>query len=181
MVAGAWRFGRPAKGAICLTSNNPSRTGESKCRPPGWQTPVPLDELESHLREETQDFMRSGLSEEAAFETARRKIGRPEVLKTEFAKVTGTIYEQLKQIVCAVAGIPNYQLATNMNLPNQNLEPRWATYFKSAALIFRPFLSGWVRWCLWSRSSRRFAWFPARNSRNWFGRRWLCRISAKTI
>jgi hypothetical protein len=113
----------------------------------GIKTPVPLEELESHLREEMQERIQSGLNEQAAFDMTIRQIGRAEVLKTEFAKVRETIYERLKSLVCALAGIPNYQLATNMNTSNENLEPGWATYLKSAAMIF-PAIFVWIGSCV---------------------------------
>src|ERR1035438_3692359 len=39
MVARSFRFGRPAKGAICLTSKNPLPIGGSKCSPPTSKRP----------------------------------------------------------------------------------------------------------------------------------------------
>ena len=102
----------------------------------GIKTPVPLEELESHLREDVEERMRSGVTAQQAFETTVRQIGRSEMLQPEFARAGGTIFERLKQIICSLAEIPNYQLATNMNTSNSNPEPGWATYSKSAALIF---------------------------------------------
>ena len=55
----------------------------------GIKTPVPLEELESHLREDIEQQMQSGLSAEKAFESAAQKIGRVYALQTEFAKVGG--------------------------------------------------------------------------------------------
>jgi hypothetical protein len=52
----------------------------------GIKTPVPLEELESHLREELERQMQSGLGIEQAFETATRKIGQARALKSEFEK-----------------------------------------------------------------------------------------------
>ncbi len=46
-----------------------------------------LDELESHLREDVEQRMRSGLAEKQAFELAVRQMGPVGVLSTEFAKV----------------------------------------------------------------------------------------------
>jgi hypothetical protein len=113
----------------------------------GIKTPVPLEELESHLREEIGQQTAAGLDEQAAFNLAVRQTGRAEVLKTEFAKAGETIYERLKHIVYAIAGIPNHQLAMNMNASNQNLEPGWATYLKSAALAI-PAVFIWVGSCI---------------------------------
>jgi hypothetical protein len=102
----------------------------------GIQTPATLDELELHLREEIEQQVKSGLDEQKAFEATAQQIGQATVLKTEFSKVGETFYERLKQLVCALAGISNYQLATNMNTPNQNIEPRWTTYAKVGTFIF---------------------------------------------
>ena len=101
----------------------------------GIKTPVPLEELENHLREDVEERMRSGVTAQQAFETTVRQIGQGEVLRTEFARAGEPIYERMKQLFCAFAGIPNYQLATNMNTSNSNLEPGWATYLKNAALV----------------------------------------------
>jgi peptidoglycan/LPS O-acetylase OafA/YrhL len=53
----------------------------------GIKTPVPLEELESHLREEIERQIQSGLNPKQAFELAVHKIGRVYVLQTEFSKV----------------------------------------------------------------------------------------------
>jgi len=105
----------------------------------GIKTPVPLEELENHLREDVEEQMRSGATAQQAFEATIRQIGQGEMLQPEFARAGETIYEQLKRLVCALAGIPNYQLATNMNTSNSNLEPGWATYLKNAAVVLPAF------------------------------------------
>ena len=56
----------------------------------GIKSPVPLDELEVHLREEIERQMKSGLNEPEAFNSAVQKIGRASALKTEFQKVNET-------------------------------------------------------------------------------------------
>lgn len=53
----------------------------------GIKTPVPLEELESHLREETVRQTKSGLNEAEAFRTAVQKIGQGHILQNEFNKV----------------------------------------------------------------------------------------------
>src|SRR5665213_3752844 len=50
----------------------------------GIQTPVPLDELEIHLREEIELQIKSGLSKQRAFEAADQKLGQAGILKDEF-------------------------------------------------------------------------------------------------
>ena len=54
----------------------------------GIQTPVPLDELEIHLREGIERLMKTGLSEQRAFEFAAQQIGQPKAIKNEFKKTT---------------------------------------------------------------------------------------------
>jgi hypothetical protein len=49
-----------------------------------------LDELESHLREDIQQQIQSGLATQAAFESAVERIGGARSLKTEFAKIGHT-------------------------------------------------------------------------------------------
>jgi hypothetical protein len=56
----------------------------------GIQTPVPLDELEMHLREEIERQMKSGFNEQKAFEISVRRVGRPEILGIEFKKDEST-------------------------------------------------------------------------------------------
>jgi len=52
----------------------------------GIQSPVPLEELESHLREELERQMRSDLDVQKAFEAATRQIGQARALRSEFGK-----------------------------------------------------------------------------------------------
>ena len=54
----------------------------------GIQTPVPLDELEVHLREDIAQQMQSGLGAPQAFGIAVKKIGQAPELKREFRKVS---------------------------------------------------------------------------------------------
>jgi hypothetical protein len=58
----------------------------------GIKSPVPLEELESHLREEIEQQMKSGssMSEQEAFDFSVQKIGQPGELKTEFKKAHKT-------------------------------------------------------------------------------------------
>jgi hypothetical protein len=54
----------------------------------GINTPVPLEELEAHLRDEIERQSRSGLSLQDAFEAAEKEIGPAGQLKSEFSKQT---------------------------------------------------------------------------------------------
>jgi hypothetical protein len=53
----------------------------------GIKTPVPLEELEIHLRENIEQQIESGINERLAFEVAIQQIGKANMLKDEFAKV----------------------------------------------------------------------------------------------
>jgi hypothetical protein len=53
----------------------------------GIKTPVPLEELEIHLRDEIERQMKSGLNEQNAFEISAQTIGQAGPLKTEFKKI----------------------------------------------------------------------------------------------
>ena len=53
----------------------------------GIKTPVPLEELESHLREEIGRRMKSGVTAQQAFEDSLQQIGQANLLKNEFEKV----------------------------------------------------------------------------------------------
>ena len=101
----------------------------------GIKTPVPLEELEIHLLEEIERQRNAGLDEQEVFDSAVRQIGQASVLESEFTKVGGTIQELVKHFMLTLSGVPNSQLATNMNASNSNIEPRWATYFKATAFL----------------------------------------------
>ena len=52
----------------------------------GIKTPVPLEELEIHLREEIGRLVKSGLAEQKAFNTAVQKMGPAQAIRNEFEK-----------------------------------------------------------------------------------------------
>jgi hypothetical protein len=53
----------------------------------GIQSPVPLEELESHLRDEIARLMENGADAQTAFTAATQRIGGPSMLKEEFSKI----------------------------------------------------------------------------------------------
>jgi len=116
-----------------------------RMRAAGIQSPVPLEELEGHLREDVEAKMGSGLDPAQAFAGAVEEIGQTHDLKSEFSKTGGTIYEHWKQSIRTRAGIPEYQVATNMNTNTSQpaSEPRWATYGKVMAWVL-PAMVLWV-------------------------------------
>jgi hypothetical protein len=52
----------------------------------GIPSPVPLEELEAHLRDEIATLVKSGVSEEKAFQVALVAVGEGKALRVEFAK-----------------------------------------------------------------------------------------------
>jgi hypothetical protein len=67
----------------------------------GIKTASILDELESHLREETERQLCSGMDAENAFQFAVRKIGPASALKHEFKKTT--VAAVLEKLMLAAA------------------------------------------------------------------------------
>jgi hypothetical protein len=59
-------------------------------RAAGIKTPVPLEELEIHLRDEIDQQMKSGLAEQEAFNSGVQKMGQAHALQNEFKKVGET-------------------------------------------------------------------------------------------
>jgi hypothetical protein len=53
----------------------------------GLKTPTPLDELESHLREDMRVLLSAGKPEAEAFQLAVSRLGKPGPLRTEFNKL----------------------------------------------------------------------------------------------
>ena len=56
----------------------------------GIKTPVPLEELEIHLREEIERQAKAGLNEQDAFTSAVQKLGSAHTVQNEFMKVDKT-------------------------------------------------------------------------------------------
>jgi uncharacterized membrane protein len=71
----------------------------------GIKTPVPLEELESHLREEIERQAKSGLDEQKAFEISVQRVGQPKVLNSEFKKSERTLMKRTAKIGTGVIGV----------------------------------------------------------------------------
>ena len=56
----------------------------------GIQTPVPLEELEIHLREDIAQQMKTGSNQQDAFTSAVQKLGSAHTVQNEFMKVDKT-------------------------------------------------------------------------------------------
>ena len=88
----------------------------------GIKSPVPLEELECHLREDVERRVQSGGNLRAAFEAAVRQMGQPDELKFEFGKVGATrgAPARVRQAMRTLAGIPNHYQDTTMNTTDLN-------------------------------------------------------------
>ncbi|MEI9866698.1 MAG: hypothetical protein WDN00_19520 [Limisphaerales bacterium] len=85
----------------------------------GIKSPVPLEELELHLREDIERQIKVGLSEQTAFEISARLIGQPKMLKSEFKKGERTFVKtNLKCVVVLLIGIAA-QLPGSLQLRDQ--------------------------------------------------------------
>ena len=71
----------------------------------GIKTPVPLEELESHLREEIERQAKSGMDEQKAFEISVQRVGQPKVLNSEFKKSERTLMKRTAKIGTGVIGV----------------------------------------------------------------------------
>ena len=73
----------------------------------GIKTPVPLEELENHLREDIERQIRSGSDAEQAFAAATKRMGEGDYLKPEFEKIEGSDEQRRrnrKRIAATFAG-----------------------------------------------------------------------------
>jgi hypothetical protein len=91
----------------------------------GVKTPVPLEELEIHLREDIEQQTKSGTNAPLAFEIAVQQIGKANMLKNEFEKVDGTkvarTLKQYRTIMVACLGAVSLFWASGLLLKVGNL------------------------------------------------------------
>lgn len=71
----------------------------------GIKTPVPLEELEIHLREEIECKLKSGLDWQAAFEISIQQIGQPEALNCEFKNGERTFMKRTLIILIGIFAV----------------------------------------------------------------------------
>jgi hypothetical protein len=84
----------------------------------GIKTPVPLEELEIHLREEIERQMKLELNEQEALEISVQQIGQPKMLKNEFKKSERNIMTKAAMILLGIFGV---LFGTAMILPALHL------------------------------------------------------------
>ena len=80
----------------------------------GIKTPVPLEELEIHLRDDIERQIKSGLDGKKAFEISIQQIGQPRLLKKEFKK-NETKY--MKRTLLVLIGIFGVLFGTGLIVP----------------------------------------------------------------
>jgi hypothetical protein len=115
----------------------------------GLGSPELLAELESHLLDDMEEQMQSGLAPQPAFEAAIARIGQASVLQPEFQK-----FDAMRAASNARRSIFGLRLATIQNHPAymntpqiaNHLERSWATYSKAAAFLLPAV-------CLWAFSA----------------------------
>ena len=142
----------------------------------GIKTPVPLEELEIHLREDIAQQMQSGLSAQPAFGIAVKTIGQAPELKREFKKVSGCgqpLRPQYLRIYCYVVALPMLLVSLGMLAMNEispielvggillalytGSLPRWHSLLanprsrlvRGALLIGGFFALTWPLWAMW--------------------------------
>ena len=70
----------------------------------GIQSPVPLDELESHLRDDIARQIKSGLDEAEAFHAAIQKLGHAALLNKEFKLAQAPANARARKLLIAFIG-----------------------------------------------------------------------------
>ena len=142
----------------------------------GIKTPVPLEELENHLREDIAQQIQSGLSTQQAFGIAVKTIGQALELKREFKKISGCgqpLRPQYLRIYCYVVALLMLLVSLGMLAMNEispielaggvllvlytGSLPRWHSLLanprsrlvRGALLIGGFFALTWPLWAMW--------------------------------
>ncbi len=87
------------------------------------KTPVPLEELEAHLRDEIERQMKSAMNEQTAFEIAAGRIGQAGLLKMEFKKNDGVdkVQQRRRAGFCFAVILGLYSLVISYQLLKNDL------------------------------------------------------------
>jgi hypothetical protein len=101
----------------------------------GIKTPVPLEELEFHLREEIEQQMKSGVNEQRAFEIAAQQTGQASALKNEFKKTimkTKYVSQRFISSMLVISGVSSLAILLAQFLRPAALDgATLASYFQS--------------------------------------------------
>jgi hypothetical protein len=98
----------------------------------GIHAPLPLNELEIHLREEIERQMHSGLDEQNAFKISAQQIGQAQALKNEFKKIAAENWNR------PLAWVAWTLFVISFFLPAYTETLGWRCAGLSANEIFRP-------------------------------------------
>ncbi len=124
----------------------------------GIKTPVPLEELESHLRDEIERQVKSGLNEQKAFEISVRRIGRPEILGIEFKKDDSTAMKKIGLLAMFIGAAMILRILTehpDAAHLRRNEQMEWL--FTGGAIVFFGLCNAFIYFDLGdSRSVRRW-------------------------
>jgi hypothetical protein len=71
----------------------------------GIKSPLLLEELESHLREEIERHMRTGFCASYAFDIAVGQIGKAQSIKTEFTKIERNSMKRSMFMLLGIFGV----------------------------------------------------------------------------
>ena len=86
----------------------------------GLKTPVPLEELEVHLRDGVGEKMRAGLDAQTAFASAVGQVGPADVIRAEFKKARESRESRLVKVLgmagCSFAGLFSMLMGINFLL-----------------------------------------------------------------
>jgi hypothetical protein len=129
----------------------------------GIQSPVPLDELESHLRDEITRLVENGADPQAAFEAATQKIGGPTMIKEEFSKIQPSRRKQFIPLLLPLfASVFALCVALSLLLRLGNFaEMTLGQSLSALAAIAFGLLLSWSGWF----GYRAFSFLPAKRAR----------------
>jgi drug/metabolite transporter (DMT)-like permease len=71
----------------------------------GIKTPVPLEELECHLREDVEQQIKLGSNAQQAYAAAVGQIGQARALKNEFKKSERTVMKKTLLFLVGILGV----------------------------------------------------------------------------
>ncbi len=111
----------------------------------GIKTPVPLEELEIHLREDIERQMELGTTPQLAFENSVQQIGHASELKGEFKKVGGTacVLPQMSLFWTGVVGVVLTLFMSGLITPSWN----WVMAFVVPRSALESFAHrSWAAW-----------------------------------
>lgn len=112
----------------------------------GIKTPVPLVELEGHLREEIDQQRQWGLGAEAAFHIAVQRLGSASALKAEFVKVAAPGLPQRYLCLYCLLAAPLLVFVNLWALPTNEASPILRCCALTAMSLMALYIGGLPYW-----------------------------------